>query len=178
MDFMYELKIPRERIAVLIGKKGEIKKEIEQQTKAKIFIDSEEGFVRLSGNDGLSLFTCKEIVKAIARGFNPEIARLLFRTDYTLVMINVEAYTSKSRKSMQRLRGRVIGSDGKSRKTIEQLTETYISVYGKTIGIIGETAHVEVAKAAVEDLLNGAMHASTYRWLEKKQKDIAIKERF
>ena len=38
MEFSYELKIPKERVAVLIGKKGEIKKRIEDETSSKIFV--------------------------------------------------------------------------------------------------------------------------------------------
>ena len=32
-EFSYELKIPRDRIAVLIGPKGKMKRELEEQTK-------------------------------------------------------------------------------------------------------------------------------------------------
>ena len=34
--------------------------------------------------------------------------------------------------------GRVIGKDGSTRKTIEDLTNTDICVYGKTVSIIGD----------------------------------------
>jgi ribosomal RNA assembly protein len=76
---------------------------------------------------------------------------------------------------VDRLRGRVIGKQGKSRRTIEQLSETYISVYGKTIAIVGDSENVEIARTAVENLLKGASHASVYKWLEKKRKEIIIK---
>ena len=55
--FSYELKIPKDRVAVLIGKKGEIKKKLEKETKTNIEVDSKEGDVFLSGEDGLGLFT-------------------------------------------------------------------------------------------------------------------------
>ena len=35
-EYQYELKIPKERIAVLIGKKGETKRVIERTTKTKL----------------------------------------------------------------------------------------------------------------------------------------------
>ncbi|MCX6707311.1 MAG: KH domain-containing protein [Candidatus Woesearchaeota archaeon] len=43
MEYSYDIKIPKDRVAVLIGKKGEVKKEIEECTKSKIKIDSKEG---------------------------------------------------------------------------------------------------------------------------------------
>ena len=107
-EFSYELKIPEERVAVLIGKDGETKKEIEQATQSKLDI-SKEGDVTITGSDGLLLYTTKEIVKSIARGFNPKVALLLLKTDYALEIINMKDIAGKSKNTMQRLKGRVIG---------------------------------------------------------------------
>ena len=78
----------------------------------------------------------------------------------------------KNKNTMERLKGRVIGTGGKSREEIERLTDTYISVYGKTIGIIGEVEHVSLARDAVAMLLQGSMHKTVYQYLEKKKKEI------
>lgn len=168
MEFRKELKIPKERVAVLIGKKGEIKNKIEKATKTKIKVDSDEGDIFITGEDGLSLYTANEIITAIGRGFNPEYALLLLKGDYIYEQINMNDYV-KSKNSLQRLKGRIIGTEGKCRKLIEELAECYICVYGKTIGIIGETENVAAAKKAVETLLKGSQHASVYRWLEKQR---------
>ena len=84
--------------------------------------------------------------------------------------VNIGDYMKSKDASMQRLRGRVIGKEGKSRKYIEEMTETHISVYGKTIGIIGETEDASIARQAIENLLKGSQHNSVYHWLEKKRK--------
>ena len=76
-EYSYELKIPKDRVAVLIGKSGNIKKEVEDATKSKIDIDSKEGDVIVSGMDSVGIFSAREVIKAIARGFNPETALLL-----------------------------------------------------------------------------------------------------
>jgi len=73
---------------------------------------------------------------------------------------------------MLRLKGRIIGKDGKSRKIIESLTETYICVFGKTIGIIGEGEAASIARRAIESLLAGSPHSSVYKWLEKRNREI------
>lgn len=168
-QYSYELKIPKDRVAVLIGKKGEIKKELEDISKANIEIDSKEGEVVLTGKDSIVLYSLKEVIRAISRGFNPEIAKLLFRQDYCLEIVNLNDFNEHKTHQL-RLKGRVIGRKGKSRSTIEEMTGCYISVYGKTIAIIGSIIEVPVAKKAIESLLMGSMHTSVYKWLEKQKR--------
>ncbi len=170
-EFSYELKIPQERVAVLIGKDGETKKDIEEQTGSKLQI-SKEGDVIITGNDGLKLYTTREIVHAIARGFNPRIALQLMKQDFAFEVIDLKDISGKNKNVMERLKGRVIGTGGKSREEVERLTDTYISVYGKTIGIIGEVSQVSLARQAVAMLLEGSLHRTVYRFLEKKKKEM------
>jgi len=175
LEFGYGLKIPKDRIAVLIGKKGETKRHIETITKTKISIDSKEGDVSIKGKDALGMYAAREIVRAIGRGFNPEIAQLLMKHDYSFELLDLSNF-SKTKNDTKRLKGRVIGEKGKSRKTIEELTGAYISVYGKTIAILGEISAVGLARRAVESLLSGSPHANVYRWLEKQRREIKKKE--
>ena len=170
-EYNYELKIPEERVAVLIGKDGETKKEIEEATKSKLDI-TKEGDVDILGRDGLLLYTTKEIVKAIARGFNPKVALLLLKQDYAFELIDMKEIAGKSKSNLQRIKGRVIGKGGRSREEIERFTDCNISVYGKTVGIIGEVQQVSVARQAVAMLLQGSMHKTVWRFLEKKKKEM------
>ena len=170
-EYNYELKIPEERVAVLIGKDGETKKEIEEATKSKLDI-TKEGDVDILGKDGLLLYTTKEIVKAIARGFNPKVALLLLKQDYAFELIDMKEIAGKSKNNLQRIKGRVIGKGGRSREEIERFTDCNISVYGKTVGIIGEVQQVSVARQAVAMLLQGSMHKTVWRFLEKKKKEM------
>nr|AIF00781.1 ribosomal RNA assembly protein (KRR1) [uncultured marine group II/III euryarchaeote KM3_139_C07] len=174
-QYSNEIRIPKERVAILIGKKGEIKKELEDLTKTKIIVDSKEGDIFLSGNDALSLFDVVEVIKAIGRGFNPDIAFLVLKQDYVFELINMNDF-AKTKNDSVRLKGRVIGSEGKSRNTIEELTETNISVYGKTIGIIGLQENVASARKAIESLLSGSPHSNVFRFLEKNRRVMKSKE--
>lgn len=171
MEYSYELKVPKNRVAVIIGKEGSVKKEIEEATNTKLSIDSKEGDVFVSGEDALGLYTAREIIKAIGRGFNPDVAKLLLKSDYVFEVVDVSEYV-KSREAMIRLKGRVIGKEGKSRKLIEELTECNISVFGKTIGIIGLPESASNARQAVESLLRGSTHANVYKWLEKRRREL------
>ncbi|MFH1211613.1 MAG: KH domain-containing protein [Candidatus Woesearchaeota archaeon] len=168
-EFLYEIKVPKDRIAVVIGSKGEIKKRFEEFVGCSINIDSQEGIVTLKGNDSLKLYCLQSIIKAIARGFNPEIAQLLLKQDYCLEVVSLNEYNAKKNHQL-RLKGRVIGEKGKSRRAIEELTGSFVSVYGKTISIIGTVEEVLTAKKAIEFLLAGSRHATVYKWLEKQRR--------
>jgi len=170
--YSQELKIPKERIGVLIGKKGEIKRELEKRGNVKIDVDSEHGDVVITGKDAIMIYDIKIIVQAIGRGFSPEIAMQLFNEDYIFELIDIKEYAGKSKKKMERLRGRVIGENGKARRMIESMTETDISIYGKTIGIIGNVERVAIARHALEMLLSGAPHGYVYKRLEAKRREL------
>lgn len=169
-DLSYELKIPVERVPILIGRGGSIKKEIEEGTHSTIQV-SAEGDVFISGQDGLALYTAREIVKAVGRGFNPKIALQLLKTDYTLEVIDISDTAGKNKSALERIRGRVIGKEGQARAEIEHLTGTSLSVYGKTIGIIGESDAVYLAREALAMLLQGSMHKTIYSWLERQKRE-------
>ncbi|MFA5332905.1 MAG: KH domain-containing protein [Candidatus Nanoarchaeia archaeon] len=166
MNSTKDVKIPEDRVGVLIGKNGSVKKEIEKAFKAKLEIGS-DGLVLMEGKDSLDLYTCEKVVKAIGRGFNPEVALLLKNEEYDFELMNINDY-AKSQNDLDRLRGRVIGKDGASKDLIEKKTQTYIIVYGKTVGIIGKLEMVELAFNAVEMLLKGARHPTVFGYIDKE----------
>lgn len=167
-----EIKVPKERIAVIIGKDGETKKILETNGDVKLTIDSKEGDVLIESENSVSAFEMKSVIKAIGRGFSPETALLLLNESYSFEVMDIVEYTGKSKNKMLRMKGRVIGSDGKSREHIEGLTGTHISVYGRTIGIIGEIEDVAMARVAIDMLLSGSPHLNVYRWLEDKKRSL------
>ncbi len=170
MEFTQEIKIPKDRIPILIGKKGEIKREIQKKLNLKIVIDSESGAVTITGEDGLNVYTGKEIVQAIGRGFNPDTAMILLEDGYKFEQVDITNYDRGSKGRLHELRSRVIGSEGRSKNTIEKIAGVELCVYGKTVAIIGREENVEAAKKAIEKLLGGSKHGNVYGYLERQIK--------
>ncbi len=162
----YKILIPKERVGPLIGEHGRTKRKIEKLTKTKIVVNEEE--ITISG-ESYDAWVCLQVVKAIGRGFNPNIALNLIKDDYVFELINVMDY-AKNKNAKIRLKGRVIGEDGKVRQKIEESTGCKISIYGKTIGIIGKQEDIKVARDAVIKLLQGAQIDSVFRYLAKERK--------
>ncbi len=170
------VKIAKNRIAVLIGPNGETKSLIERKTNSKIDINSKEGDVTISSTskttDPLSIWTAKDIVTAIGRGFSPEKTYSLLNEEIMLEVIDLSIFCGKSKSKLLRLKGRIIGEKGKTRRMIEELTEAYISVFGHTVGIIGEQLSLETAKKAIMMLIKGSQHSSVYKFLGRKRDKI------
>lgn len=163
--------IPQERVPVLIGDSGKAKKAMEQASNCSLNIDSETGEVTIIGTDALAVWQCAEVIRAVARGFSPEIAQKLFIEGYEYEQINVQDYAGKSKKKLIRLRGRVIGESGKAKRRLQALTDTVIVIYGKTVGVIGKTIGVGAAKRSIEMLLSGSPHLRAFETAEGMMKN-------
>ena len=51
-----------------------------------------------------------------------------------------------------------------------------ISVYGKTVSLIGDMERIQIAKEAVQMILDGVRHKSVYAFLEKKKNKLKRKK--
>jgi len=136
MEFRYEVKVPKERVAVLVGTKGSIKRKIQKKLEIKIEVNSKTGDVALIGDDSLQLLIGQNIVKAIGRGFNPEVALDLLEDDFVFESLDMTDFVGDKKKKLILARSRCIGEKGKCRKTVETLTQTKVVIFGKTVSII------------------------------------------
>jgi len=150
---------------------------IEEKSKSKLEIDSETGTVTItSSEDPLMGMRVSDLVRAIGRGFSPE--RALVILDDEMLMLDVMDLSKMvgTKSDMARLKGRIIGKDGKTREIMEKLSGSKVSVYGKTIALLGYPEQIRVARAAIEMLLDGAPHGNVYSFLEKKHQELAKEE--
>ena len=167
------IKVPQDRIGAIIGVEGNIKKTIEEKTGATVDVDSESGTVVIeSEGDAFKALKAAEVIKAVARGFSPEKAlKLLENEDLVLDVIDLSNIASAPA-DLKRLKGRIIGKNGKTREVIEQMTGARISVYGKTISIIGDSEQIATVREALNMLIDGAPHGAVYGFLEKRRSEL------
>ncbi|MGB9636405.1 MAG: KH domain-containing protein [Thermoplasmata archaeon] len=176
---LFYVKVPVERIGVLIGENGCTKREIERKFGAKIFVDSKTGEITIDASeiaDPLLSIKLRDYVIAVARGFSPERAKRIFDEDTYFECIDIKEFAGKSKNGLIRLRGRLIGRNGKTRRIIEELTGTEVSIYGHTVSIIGQYENFRIAREAIEMLLRGSEHSTVYRFLERKREELRVYE--
>jgi ribosomal RNA assembly protein len=172
-----EIKIPEERIGVLVGPGGSMKSLIEEKTKTSLVVDSETGTVSIaSAEDPLLAMRVMDLVRAIGRGFSPE--RALPVLDDEMLMLDVLDLSKMvgTKSDMARIKGRIIGKDGRTREIMERLSGAKVSVYGKTVALLGYPEQIRIARTAIEMLLEGAPHGNVYSFLEKKHQELAKEE--
>jgi len=168
-ELFESVKIPKERVGVLIGPEGRVKRKLEKLAGVVLKVDSVSGLVEVeAGGNAENFYEAVNAVKAIGRGFSPENAFGLIGQDSVLEVINVREIIGGGEKALHTKRGRIIGREGQARETIEKETGTKISVFGKTVSIIGLPENVELAKKAVEMLLEGAKHKTVTGFLKKE----------
>jgi ribosomal RNA assembly protein len=167
------IRIPTDRIGVLIGKSGNTKRLIEEKCLVNLDVNSQDGEVIIKTKtltEDIEPFKAVEIVSAIGRGFSPENAMRLRRGDNSLHIIDLREFAGKSPDQIERVKGRIIGEGGTARLNIENLTNALITVYGRTVAIIGEPNQLRLAVDAISSLSTGSMHGPVYSKLESAKR--------
>ena len=164
------VKVPLDRVGVIIGAKGGTKRTIER-LGVNLNIDSEVGSIQINSSDPLKEMVAGEVVKSIGVGFSPEKALLLL-DDEMLILDTIDlSKVTTTKKDIKRLKGRIIGKDGKTRELMETLTGAKISVHWKKVGIIGTPDQTQIIRRGLEMLINGVPHASVYNYLERQRRE-------
>jgi ribosomal RNA assembly protein len=153
--------LPRDRRGVM---NESVRKTLKEKLNVECTIS--DNAAELEG-EGLELLTAKNIAKAIGRGFSPVHAYRLLDEDVQLEIMDMARF-SDSRISA--IKSRVIGTEGKTRGMIEERTGALVSVYGKTVSVIGNPEEMKNASKAIEMLISGAEHKTVYKFLEQIRK--------
>ncbi len=176
-------RVPKDRIAVLIGSKGTTVKALRDACGCqRIEVDSESGDVDViwgeSGTyDPVRALKLPDVIKAIGRGMSPTSAIRLLDDQHFFEMVDLRDFVGKRSNQQRRIRARIIGREGKIRTRIEQLTNTEISIYNSTVVIIGEEDGLYSARQAIEMLAGGSEHGSVIHFLEKDRRRARIQSR-
>ena len=112
-------------------------------------------------------YFAEKVLIALDFGFPFSIALLVKDEDNVFEILNIKDYTKK--KDLEVVRARIIGTKGKTLRTLNELTKCYFELKDNQIGIIGEPEYIKNAQEGMMSLIRGAKWANVYAFLEKHQ---------
>ena len=175
------VRIPKDRIAVLIGKGGSTRKMLEEACGGELEIDSQTGEVSILWEDQeidpILKMKTPDVRLSIGRGLAPSRAIQLLEDEVHLHMFDIREWVGRQPNQIRRMRSRLIGRNGMIRSRIEDLTGTEIAIYGSTVIVIGDDMGLEIAKPAIESILRGSEHGNVLHGLEKDRKRQRMRSR-
>ena len=95
-------------------------------------------------------------------------ALLLLNEDYLFEAIHIKDFTK--RHDLKIIKGRIIGTEGKTLRVIQDLSNSLIAVKDNDVAIIAQSNDFENARQAVISLIKGSKQANVYSYLEKSGK--------
>ncbi len=117
--------------------------------------------------DPLDEYEAEQVINAVNFGFKIEIALMIKEKELSFNILSIKDYTK--RKDMAVIKARIIGTQGKTMKTLGELTDCFFEVHNNEVGIIGHPERMKIAQEAVINLIRGAKQANVYKYLEKHQ---------
>lgn len=147
------------------------KNRLERKLKVKIKIKDYE--INFEGEEA-KVFVAERVLEAIDKDFIVVTALLLVEEDYVLEEINIKDVTKK--KNLEQIRGRIIGTQGKTLKTLSDLTECHITLHDNTVSLIGPAEKMKDAVTSVEILIRGSKQSNVYKYLERQRKKVLPKD--
>ncbi|NPA23511.1 MAG: RNA-binding protein [Crenarchaeota archaeon] len=149
---------------------------LENELNVKIMIDN-SGQVIIEPRETTTLnqiMKAKEVIEALNYGFDVNTALELKKPNYVLMVVNLRDYIIDKSKinHLVRIKGRLIGEEGRARRTIEELSGAKIAISDKSVAIIGEYENAKAAREAIEMLIQGRQHATVYRRLQTWRREM------
>ncbi|MFA5174123.1 MAG: KH domain-containing protein [Candidatus Pacearchaeota archaeon] len=148
-----------------LGKIIQNKNKLEESLDIKITNKGKNIFVDGSPENE---FIALEILEALSCGFTLDCALQLKNEENLLQILNIKDITK--RRDLETVKGRIIGTQGKTLRTIYNLTDCNIAVKENKVGIIGHAEDIEDAIQSIESLIHGSKQGNVYARLEKQKK--------
>ncbi len=153
----------------------ENRKKLESNLNVKIVVRERE--ISIDG-DPEDEFIAEKVIEAVNFGFSVSTALLIRGEDFIFEILNIKNYTH--RKDLERIRARIIGTGGKTFKTLKELTDCNFAIKDNEVGIIGSPELIKNASDAVIAIIHGSKQANVYSFLEKHHLpptlDLGLKE--
>ncbi|MBS3076403.1 hypothetical protein J4481_01530 [Candidatus Pacearchaeota archaeon] len=151
------------------------KKKLEKILNIKITNRGKEVNIEGSPEDE---YIAEKVIDAINFGFPFSYAVSIKKEEKEFEILNVKDYTTKQ--NYERIRGRIIGKEGKTLKTISNLTGCNLEINENKVGIIGNPELIKNAQDAIIEIVQGSKQTNVYSRAERNKtppiEDLGLRE--
>jgi ribosomal RNA assembly protein len=109
------------------------------------------------------------VLDAINFGFPTEKALLLKDEEMQFQIIPIKDFTRK--KDLSQVRARIVGTKGKTLKTLEEISGCFIKLKDNEVGVLGPAESLQTTITTIQNLIKGTKQANVYHYLEKQNKN-------
>eukprot|EP00668_Euglena_longa_P011432 GGOE01013836.1.p2 GENE.GGOE01013836.1~~GGOE01013836.1.p2 ORF type:complete len:228 (-),score=88.02 GGOE01013836.1:434-1063(-) len=168
------VKVPQHRFSALKEHWMEIYTPIVQQCKLEVRMNLKSRSVEIrpspqTENPRTMLQKAVDFVSAFLLGFDVADALALIRMDdIFLTSFEVKDVKTLNGEHLGRAIGRMSGSKGKTKFTIENATRTRVVIENNRIHILGSFQNIRVARRAFSELIMGSPAAKIYNSVRRK----------
>ncbi|HLD54936.1 MAG TPA: hypothetical protein VJB35_01620 [Candidatus Nanoarchaeia archaeon] len=152
-----------------------LKKKLQERLNVKITNKGKEVFI--NGNPEDEYFA-EKVIDALNFGFSFSSAILIKEGDCIFEILNIKDHTRRN--DLERIRARIIGTNGKTLKTLSDLTESHFELKDNFVGIISPPERIEAAQEGIKSIIRGAKQKNVYNFLEKRKvediEDLGLKK--
>ena len=85
-------------------------------------------------------------------------------------MYDIREWVGRQPNQTRRMRSRLIGTNGRIRTLIEEMSGCEIAVYGSTVAVLGGNDSLSLATPAIEGILGGSEHSTVLFGLEQDKR--------
>lgn len=166
--------VEKSRLGLVIGHGGSAKRDLERLFRVTLEIDSRNSIVYIVPKEDASpyeVLKARQAITALSLGFRPGDVRLLAEDTSYLELIDLKE-VSRNREDMARIKARIIGSEGKFKRLLEEMTGVRVVVGEREVGIIGDFEQVKVARDAISMILRGRSHRTVINYLKIQSRSL------
>jgi ribosomal RNA assembly protein len=136
--------------------------ELEKRLKVTITIEGKK--VTIRGNT-FEEYEALTILEAMNFGFSAQTALMLKDEDIVFRRIHIKDFTN--RKDLETVKARIIGTQGRTKRTIENLANCEVMIKGNEVGLICPAEEIDYVITGMTNLIRGSKQANVYKFLER-----------
>ena len=123
------------------------------------------------------LYKFDKFVKGLKAGFDIKKLLNILDNDWDILEIDLKLIFEKKINHIIRIKGRIIGEEGKVLEELKKRTNADIIIKDKYIYILGDNVSLQSAYEGIKRIIKGEKHGTVFNYLDKYIKDLKNKDK-